>query len=112
MRERRDGLGHAVARAQALTDRARNEPRDLYDVWYLTSEEHIDLVMLMSEIDSKLEFRGRSRDRMGEEFEKKEARYKKLWSTRLGAQMAVLPPFDDVFRSVRRSLRATGLVGR
>jgi hypothetical protein len=51
----------------ALTDRARNEPRDLYDIWYLTSEGHVDLATLMREIDSKLEFRGRSRDTMGED---------------------------------------------
>ncbi len=51
-----------VEKVVALTDRARNEPRDLYDVWYLTSEEHVDLAMLIPEIDSKLEFRGRSRD--------------------------------------------------
>ena len=68
--------------------------------------------MLISEIDSKLEFRGRSRETMGEEFKKKEARYRKLWSTRLGSQMAELPPFDDVFRSVRRSLRAAELIPR
>jgi predicted nucleotidyltransferase component of viral defense system len=54
----------------ALTDRARNEPRDLYDVWYLTSEGHVDLAMLTSEIES----------------------------------------LEDVFRSVRRSLRAAGLI--
>ncbi|MEE9596191.1 MAG: nucleotidyl transferase AbiEii/AbiGii toxin family protein [Acidiferrobacterales bacterium] len=101
-----------VEKVVAITDRARNEPRDLYDIWYLTSEEYVDLAMLISEIDSKLEFRGRSRDTMGQEFEKKEARYKKLWSPRLGAQMVVLPPFDDVFRSVRRSLRVAGLVAR
>jgi predicted nucleotidyltransferase component of viral defense system len=101
-----------VEKVVALTDRARNEPRDLYDVWYLTSEEHVDLAMLMPEIDSKLEFRGRSRDAMGEEFKKREARYKKLWSPRLGSQMAELPPFDDVFRSVRRSLRAAELIPR
>ncbi len=101
-----------VEKVVALTDRARNEPRDLYDVWYLTSEEHVDLAMLIPEIDSKLEFRGRSRDTMGEELEKKEARYKKLWNTRLDSQMAVLPPFDNVFPSVRRSLRAAGLVER
>ncbi len=68
--------------------------------------------MLISEIDSKLEFRGRSRETMGEEFKKKEARYRKLWSTRLGSQMAELHPFDDVFRSVRRSLRAAELIPR
>jgi predicted nucleotidyltransferase component of viral defense system len=101
-----------VEKVVALTDRARNEPRDLYDIWYLTSEEHVDLTMLMQEIDSKLEFRGRSRDTIGEEFERKEARYKKLWSTRLRSQMAELPPFDIVFRSVRRSLRAAKLIPR
>ena len=101
-----------VEKVVALTDRARNEPRDLYDVWYLTSKDHVDLATLVSEIDRKLEFRGRSRDTMGEEFKKKEARYKKLWRTRLGSQMAELPPFDDVFRSVRRSLRAAELIPR
>jgi predicted nucleotidyltransferase component of viral defense system len=99
-----------VEKIVALTDRARNEPRDLYDVWYLTSKEHVDLAMLISEIDSKLEFRGRDRDTMGEEFERKEARYKKLWTPRLGSQMAELPPFDDVVPSVRSSLRAARLI--
>lgn len=102
----------AVEKVVALTDRVRNEPRDLYDVWYLISGGHVDLAMLVSEIDSKLEFRGRNRDAMGEEFKRKEARYKRLWNARLGSQMAELPPFDDVFRSVRRSLRAAGLVSR
>ncbi len=101
-----------VEKVVALTDRARNEPRDLYDVWYLTLEEHVDLTTLMEEIDSKLAFRGRSRAAMGEEFKKKEARYKKLWNTRLGAQMAELPPFDDVFRCVHRKLRVAGLIRR
>jgi predicted nucleotidyltransferase component of viral defense system len=101
-----------VEKIVALTDRARNEPRDLYDAWYLTSQEHIDLAMLISEIDRKLEFRGRSRDTIGEEFERKEARYKKLWTARLGSQMAELPAFDDVFRSVRSSLRAARLIPR
>lgn len=101
-----------VEKVVALTDRARNEPRDLYDLWYLTSEAHVDLAMLTSEIDSKLEFRGRSRATMGREFKKKEARYKKLWSARLASQMVELPPFDNVFRSVRRSLRAAELIPR
>lgn len=102
----------AVEKLVALTDRARNEPRDLYDIWHLTSEKHVDLSTLIPEIDSKLEFRGRSRDAMGEEFDKNEARYKKLWNVRLGSQMALLPHFDDVYRSVRRAMRAAGLVKR
>ena len=102
----------AVEKVAALTDRARNEPRDLYDLWYLTSGNHVDLSMLLHQIDSKFQFRGRGRDAIGEELRKKEVRYEKLWSTRLGSQMAEIPPFDDVFRSVRRNLRAAGLVER
>jgi len=48
----------------------------------------------------ELEFPGRNRDTIGEEFKRKEARYKKLWGPRFGSQMAALPPFDDVIRSV------------
>jgi len=99
-----------VEKLVALTDRARNEPRDLYDLWYLTSEGHVDLATLVKQIDSKLEFRGRSRDTMAEELARKEARYEKLWHVRLGPQMAALPPFDDVFRSVRKALRRAGLI--
>lgn len=102
----------AVEKVVALTDHARNEPRDLYDVWRLTSEDHVDLATLIPEIESKLEFRGRSREGMGEEFARTETRYKKLWNVRLGSQMAFLPHFDEVYRSVRRALRAAGLVDR
>jgi hypothetical protein len=68
--------------------------------------------MLAPELDGKLECRGRTRDGMSEELAKKEARYKKLWSARLGAQMSDLPPFDDVYRSVCRTLRAAGMMDR
>jgi len=102
----------AVEKIAALTDRARNEPRDLYDIWYLTSEGHVDLEFLVPELDAKLEFRGRTRDGFGEDLERKEARHRKLWDSRLGAQMATLPPFDDVFRAVQRTLRAAGMIER
>ena len=42
----------------------------------------------------------------------KEARYKKLWEVRLSAQMAELPEFAKVFRSVRRALREAGTIGK
>lgn len=99
-----------VEKIVALSDRARNEPRDLYDIWHLTSEGHVDLAMLMPEIDSKLEFRERTRDGFSEELARKEKRYEKLWAARLGAQMADFPPFDQVYRAVSRAMRAAGLM--
>lgn len=102
----------AVEKLVAFTDKARNEPRDLYDLWYLIVEGHIDFGLLIPELEEKLAFRGRNRNTMREEFTTKEARYKKLWTFRLSQQMAVLPVFDEVFRVVRRSLREAGLFNR
>lgn len=93
----------------ALTDRARNEPRDLYDVWYLTERGNINVATLIPEIASKLEFRGRELEYMGEEFGRKEARLRKLWQIRLANQMVELPHFEEVYRAVQRSLRGAGL---
>lgn len=102
----------AVEKLVALTDKARNEPRDLYDLWYLTRERLVDLGMLIPEIESKLASRGRTRDTMSDELAIKEARYKKLWAIRLSQQMTKLPPFDDMFRATRRSLREANLITR
>ncbi len=101
-----------VEKVAALTDRARNEPRDLYDVWYLTSEGHVNLADLIPELERKLEFRGRCRAGLGDALARKEKRFRKLWEIRLAAQMADLPRFEEVYRSVRRSLRAAGLSNR
>ena len=95
----------------ALTDQARNEPRDLYDIWYLTEIEDMDVAYLIPEITSKLEFRERDMNGMGENFIKKEARLKVLWDMRLANQMANLPHFEEVYRAVQRSLRTAGLMG-
>ncbi|MCK4467322.1 MAG: nucleotidyl transferase AbiEii/AbiGii toxin family protein [Desulfobacterales bacterium] len=89
---------------------ARNEPRDLYDVWYLTAVENMDLTALISKVASKLEFRDKALAEMDDEFVKKEARLRKLWQVRLANQMADLPHFDEVYRAVRRSLRVAGLM--
>ncbi len=94
-----------VEKIAALTDRARNEPRDLFDVWRLIVGDHVELSMLTHQLDEKLEFRGRSRLDLSEGLAGKEKRYKALWTTRLGPQMTMLPPFEDIFRSVQRALR-------
>ena len=73
--------------------------------------ENVDLSTLIPEITAKLEFRGRGLDGMVEELGKKEARLKKLWQIRLANQMAELPHFEEVFRSVQRTFRGANLTG-
>lgn len=99
----------AVEKTVALLDRARNEPRDLYDLWFLTTNGHVHLPDLVEPIRRKLDFRGLTLVQVEKEFSAKEARYKKLWQVRLGTQMAELPPFDAVYRSVKRALRQAGI---
>ena len=98
----------ATEKVVALSDRARNEPRDLYDLWHLTSNQYVDVEKILDAISEKLTFRGRSLETVKEEFFRKEVRLKKLWSERLSVQVAILPEFDQVYRAVKRELRQAG----
>ena len=99
----------AAEKIMALADSARNEPRDLYDLWYLTTHAGIDVKTLIEAIRAKLKFRGKSCEGLQDAIIKKEVRLKSLWTKRLEYQMAELPPFDAVFRAVQRMLRQAEL---
>jgi len=94
----------------ALLDRARNEPRDLYDIWYLTYHRYVNLTELIEAIEQKWKFRGKKLTDVREEFLRKEARLEKLWRMRLSSQMTALPDFAWVYRAVQRELRRAGLL--
>lgn len=90
----------------ALLDRARTEPRDLYDLWYLTEHNNsVTVADCLEAIKAKLAHRGKQLDEVRAEFYKKEARFRKTWESRLSAQMACLPEFDNVYRAVKRTFR-------
>ena len=95
----------ATEKVVALQDRARNEPRDLYDLWFLTAHAGIEIGDLIEAITEKLRFRKKENAGLEDRIIAKEARLKTLWNSRLGHQMETLPEFDEVFRAVRRELR-------
>lgn len=99
----------AAEKVVALLDRARNEPRDLYDLWHLTEDSHVSLDQVVEAVRRKLVARGQELKSLRGVLREKEPRYRRLWETRLSAQVAVLPDFDQVFRAVRRALRQVGL---
>lgn len=99
----------ATEKTLALADNARNEPRDLYDLWHLTSNEGIELGVLADGMRQKLEFRGKPCEGLANAIRAKEARLRTLWEKRLGYQMVTLPEFDEVFRAVQRTLRQAEL---
>jgi len=100
----------AAEKVVALMDRARTEPRDLYDIWYLVAGDHVNLDDLVLAIEEKWAFRGRAIADARSEFRAKEPLYRRLWEPRLSAQIASLPEFEQVYRSVQRALRQAGLL--
>jgi predicted nucleotidyltransferase component of viral defense system len=95
----------AAEKIVALFDPARNEPRDLFDLWHLTSNGLVSPADLTHAVTAKADFRNRTLTDVKDVFQRKEARLKKLWAVRLSAQMADLPEFDEVYRAVTRELR-------
>ena len=89
----------------ALLDPARNEPRDLYDLWHLTTNGYANLAYLTEAVELKIKFRGKELTDVKENLIHKEARLKKLWQARLSSQMILLPEFEQVFRATLRELR-------
>lgn len=98
-----------VEKLLALSDRARNEPRDLYDLWYLFGSKDLRVAEMRTEIDAKLTLRQRVVAGMEQAIAAKEDRLRRLWTARLAHQMDQLPQFDDVFRDVLRVVRAADL---
>jgi predicted nucleotidyltransferase component of viral defense system len=98
-----------VEKLLALSDRARNEPRDLYDLWYLLGSTDMRIAEMRTELDAKLALRQRTIVGMEEAISNKEDRFGRLWISRLAHQMNSLPPFHDVYREVMRALRTANL---
>jgi predicted nucleotidyltransferase component of viral defense system len=98
-----------IEKLLAPSDRARNEPRDLYDLWYLLDSADLRIAEMRPELNAKLELRQRDITGMEQAIAKKEDRLRRLWAQRLAHQMNHLPPFEDVFREVLRTVRAANL---
>ncbi len=98
-----------VEKLVALSDRARTEPRDLYDLWYLLGSTDMRIAEMRHELDAKLAPRQRVVAGLEQAISAKQERLRRLWDARLAHQMSSLPPFDVVFREVQRAVRAAGL---
>ncbi len=96
----------AVEKTLAVTDDARREPRDLYDLWYIQEAGHLphpeDLVDGLSRKLASRE--GRADDVLVPRLERVEKMLARTWDSRLRRQVQQLPEFDACFRNVKRLL--------
>jgi len=63
----------AAEKIVAFLDPARNEPRDLYDLWYLVSHDFFKLEELIDAVGQKMNFRGKDLSNAREIFIRKPA---------------------------------------
>jgi uncharacterized protein len=94
----------AVEKTLAVTDGARREPRDLYDLWFILRERHMEHPEeVITGLNRKLASRdGRANDVLVTRLQRVEAVLRKSWETRLGVQVDMLPGFEDCFRDVKQ----------
>jgi predicted nucleotidyltransferase component of viral defense system len=95
-----------VEKTLAITDGARKEPRDLYDLWYISDAGHMPACEVMVDgLNRKLASReGRADDILVPRLEKVEQTLTLVWDRRLRSQVMNLPDFARCFRVVKRLL--------
>ena len=81
-----------IEKLAALSDKARTEPRDLYDLWNLLEERDIRPAEYLGEFTQKLALRERTSNGVTAAIAAKEKRLSTLWTRRLQQQMSDLPP--------------------
>ena len=83
----------------------RTEPRDLYDFWYLTEMEGIDVEEYLFPFYNKAENKNQDPEKLMEKVLNKAIAFKRDWEKKLAAQIHDLPPYDTVFRGAKRHLK-------
>lgn len=83
----------------------RTEPRDLYDFWYLTEVERLDVAEHTIPFQNKAENKKQDPKKLMEKVLNKETAFKRDWDKKLVSQIHDLPPYETVFRGEKRHLK-------
>lgn len=89
----------------SILDKSRNEPRDVYDLWYLASNKCVEFEHLSADIKEKCIYKSLTSFDIIDALDRKETNYERLWVARLDKHMIDLPYFDKVYRELKRYLR-------
>jgi len=83
----------------------RTEPRDLYDFWYLTEIERINIIDYLFEFQNKAQHKKQDPSKFIEKVLSKETIFKRDWEKKLVSQIHDLPKYEEVFREVKRHFK-------
>lgn len=94
-----------IEKCLSIVDPSRKEPRDVYDLWYLVTNRCIEPADLSIPIAEKASYKDLKSVDIIQVLNEKESSYKNLWVMRLDKHMIDLPPFEMVYRELKRYLR-------
>ncbi|NJO00295.1 MAG: nucleotidyl transferase AbiEii/AbiGii toxin family protein [Bacteroidia bacterium] len=83
----------------------RMQPRDFYDIWYLSKIHKMNLDFYSNEFKIKCENKQIDPSEFREKLNKRLPEYKKRWGESMMAQIHDLPDFDQVERELMRNLK-------
>jgi predicted nucleotidyltransferase component of viral defense system len=83
----------------------RTEPRDLFDVHHLLTNQLVDIEQVVFHIQPKFDAKGYSVSDLRTILTRRQQTFRQLWMPRLQGQMPEIPPLDSVIRETNRVLQ-------
>ncbi|MCQ2059945.1 MAG: nucleotidyl transferase AbiEii/AbiGii toxin family protein [Bacteroidaceae bacterium] len=84
---------------------SRTQPRDYYDLWYLSEIEGMEMADLRNEFEIKARHKGLDPDSLSAKIDSKVNVFKSRWENSMKDQIAELPPFEQVHRELGKHFR-------
>ena len=84
---------------------SRQQPRDFYDLWYLSEYEKLEMSDYISEFEEKTKFKNLNPDNLKIRLEQLLPVFKTRWVGSMNEQINELPPFEKVSRELGRHFR-------
>ncbi|GAB6009880.1 nucleotidyl transferase AbiEii/AbiGii toxin family protein [Dysgonomonas reticulitermitis] len=84
---------------------SRQQPRDFYDLWYLSEIEGLEMSDYIAEFGGKAKYKGLNPDNLENRIEQLLPVFKARWEKSMSEQIKDLPPFEQVARELGRHFR-------
>ena len=84
---------------------SRQQPRDFYDLWYLSEFEGLEMCDYIAEFEAKAKYKGLNPSHLKNRIDKTLPAFKSRWESSIKEQIKDLPPFEQVSRELGRHFR-------
>jgi predicted nucleotidyltransferase component of viral defense system len=84
---------------------SRQQPRDYYDLWYLSNQEGLEMSDYRLEFEEKTRYKGFNPENLEKRVDQLSPIFKTRWIGSMNHQIKELPPFEQVSRELARHFR-------